>query len=619
RVMPEKPAAALSPFVTVDSRNGRWWFIRNGEPFLDLGVNVVLPGYDARVPDAPRYDVLPRYGGDVAAWANSVVERLRAWHFTTVAAWSHDYLYTNSPMYHTRVVSFGPWGEKGEMRLVDVFSPEYAAEADATASREVAPHAQNPHLIGYFLGNELPWYGLWGWPTDPDISLLTRYCQLPEGAEGKLRLAGFLRDAYTNDFAAFSRQWDSKAESFDDLLRQRRLRPRSPVAKKLAAEWAGIVAEQYFKVCAEAVRRYDPNHLILGCRFAGRAQVPVLAACGKYADVVSVNHYRKTGIFDTAEVGAIAALTQRPVMITEFSFRAMENSSGCTNTHGADVTVQTQQDRADAFRRYATAALEQPYLVGYDWFQYADQSPMGRFDGEDSNYGLVDIHDQPYTALLAAVSEINGRAREIHADSTITMPACDPGALVDYREITVRSSGAGLAEPLVWTDARSTITTYGDQGNPGSVEIVETESGRVLHVHTGSGWGCGITARPPRADYPDGSASIMGASRVVVRLRGSRAFRFNFGLNESGHGAVNAQTFGGYGHADGEAYVHAVEDGQEGWREYSFDLSELDLHAYYGNQRGNSTVDTDAIAEFGLYFPGGQGDFDLALDFIRVE
>lgn len=34
-------------------------------------------------------------------------------------------------------------------------------------------------------------------------------------------------------------------------------------------EFAGVVAERYYKVVSEAIRKYDPNHLYLGSRLHG--------------------------------------------------------------------------------------------------------------------------------------------------------------------------------------------------------------------------------------------------------------------------------------------------------------------------------------------------------------
>jgi hypothetical protein len=50
----------------------------------------------------------------------------------------------------------------------------------------------------------------------------------------------------------------------------------------------------------------------------------------------------------------------------------------------------------------------------YHWFEWVDEPKEGRFDGEDSNYGLVDIQDRPYQEFVEAVRKANAAAREAH-------------------------------------------------------------------------------------------------------------------------------------------------------------------------------------------------------------
>jgi agarase len=51
--------------------------------------------------------------------------------------------------------------------------------------------------------------------------------------------------------------------------------------------------------------------------------------------------------------------------------------------------VLTQTERAEGYRNYTTTLAKSPYVVGFHWFQWADQPKEGRADGENSNYGVV--------------------------------------------------------------------------------------------------------------------------------------------------------------------------------------------------------------------------------------
>ena len=76
--------------------------------------------------------------------------------------------------------------------------------------------------------------------------------------------------------------------------------------------------------------------------------------------------------------------------------------------------MATQTERAACFRRYVTAALQKRNLVGYHWFEHADQPAEGRFDGENSNYGTVTIDDRVYEELTRTMAAVNAEAEELH-------------------------------------------------------------------------------------------------------------------------------------------------------------------------------------------------------------
>jgi agarase len=57
-------------------------------------------------------------------------------------------------------------------------------------------------------------------------------------------------------------------------------------------------------------------------------------------------------------------------------------------------------------------------MVGFHWFEHADQPKEGRFDGENSNYGLVTIEDRPWDVLVQRMTEVNAGLEARHARST---------------------------------------------------------------------------------------------------------------------------------------------------------------------------------------------------------
>ncbi len=211
-----------------------------------------------------------------------------------------------------------------------------------------------------------------------------------------------------------SRPW-SGAVYAQNQAEERKANEADPKRAAFVADcdaFLAALAERYFRITTESIKAADPNHIIFGCRFAYVPPKPVVEAAAKYLDAISFNCYNTdpTGTIESYSVFG------KPVLIGEFSFRG--DDSGLPNTKGAGPRVKTQADRAAAFARYATAALSQPNVVGYHWFEHANEPKEGRFDGENSNYGVVNIRDEPYQELTEAMSRINSQAEKLHDTSS---------------------------------------------------------------------------------------------------------------------------------------------------------------------------------------------------------
>jgi len=371
-------------FFHAEQIDGRWWLVSpEGNVFFSKGVCHVSFHADhaPALGYSPYHRVATAKYGSAEGWAQATVQRLRAWGLNTVGAWSSPELgkhgIAHAPILNLAAESVPDLWLKGG--FPDVFAPSFRVGVDRAAKRLCARHKDDPWLLGYFTDNELRWGPDW---RSKD-SLLETFMKLPEGAPGRQRAEAFLKE----------RGFDAAA-------------PGEPAK----AAFQELAAGEYFRVCHDAIRRYDPNHLILGCRFAGYAPEPVVRGMGKWVDVVSYNHYDRQA--PTKMLERLTALTGKPVMVTEFSFKAMD--SGLPNTRGAGAPVATQQERADLFARYVETLAALPNCVGYHWFEYCDEPKEGRFDGENSNYGLVKIDDTPWETLVERFRAVNARLEERH-------------------------------------------------------------------------------------------------------------------------------------------------------------------------------------------------------------
>jgi hypothetical protein len=363
-------------FFHSEQIQGRWWLVSpEGNAFFSKGVD--------HVAFTPESDASPKAPDDPAAWAKAAGEQLRGWNFNTLGAWSAPQTYAAGLAYAPMVDVAASAGRDVWLKggIVDYFSPEFQQAAERAAQRVCAPRAKDPWVLGYFTDNELRWGADWRGTN----SLLEQYLKMPAAAAGCQKAAEFLK---------------ARGHGPDSLSAEDK------------SEFLGLVAAEYARVASEAIRRADPNHLVLGCRFALYPGDSAIRAVGRYFDVISYHSYNSLPPVDRLE--QITRLTGKPVLLSEFSFKAMD--SGLPNTKGAARPVATQEDRAAGFARYVEALAALPGCVGYHWFQYRDQPKEGRrLDGENNNYGVVKSDGTPWETLTSRMKEVNAGIEGLHA------------------------------------------------------------------------------------------------------------------------------------------------------------------------------------------------------------
>jgi len=355
---------------------GRWWLVTpEGNFFFSKGVDHVNYAPEAASSPAPP--------ADTAEWARMATKQLRGWNFNTAGAWSAQELY-NAGIVYAPVIDLAAAVERDvwlKGGVVDYFSQEFRDAANGVAERLCAPHKNDPWVLGYFTDNELRWGADWRGKD----SLLEAYLKMKPESAGYAKATGFLKE-----------------------------RGRAPGALTNADKSAflELAAAEYGRVARESIRRHDPNHMVLGCRFAVYAGDAVMRGVGPYFDVISFHSYSPKA--PLVQLRMIHKITGKPTMVTEFSFKAMD--SGLPNTKGAAKPVATQEDRAKGFTGYVEALAGLPSCVGYHWFEYRDEPKEGRrLDGENSNYGVVRPDFSPWEVLTRQMTTVNAGLEEIHA------------------------------------------------------------------------------------------------------------------------------------------------------------------------------------------------------------
>jgi hypothetical protein len=402
-------------FFRVEEIGGVWWFITpEGHVFISVGVNCI--GLFERTEEgvSPYYENITQIYENLYEYTNVTLRRFKDYGFNTLGCWSQwRFITENHPTPYVVFLNLGGKFARGREGLwrskihgnsfPDVFDASFK-ESCLNNAKEVSLLATDPWLVGYFTDNELEWNIGW----DQIKELIGKSC------EGKKALVYLLEERYEGNVSWFNRVYNTSIESFEELLNLTELPPNFEIKNKERAlqdldAFRRLVSQTYFKTVLEAIRKYDKNHLILGCRFYNALKTPlaIIEVMRDYVDLISVNDYwsrtPRRDVYYTWE-----QITGKPVLITEFSFRAMD--SGLPNTVGAGLIFETQRERAEAYKTFVEKVIETPFIVGCHWFKWHDNPKEGVpkggiLYGENSNYGIVNVTDTPYKLLVEAMTE----------------------------------------------------------------------------------------------------------------------------------------------------------------------------------------------------------------------
>ena len=345
-------------------------------------------------------NLLRKYGEKWAdAFAAVTHARLRSWGLNSIGNWSAPEIYLHRKTPYTVAVHFsrpvirgskGYWG-----RFPDPFDPAFREGLRKRLEKEKDKSAGDPWCIGYFVDNELGW----GNPGAPG-SLAAAALASPADQAAKKAFIEHLKAKYKT-LDKLNAAWSAGHASWEALLRN----TNPPNPKKARADLAAFytkIAEEYFRICREEVKRVAPSNLYLGCRFAWVNDRAARAAA-KFCDVIGYNRYA----YSVANFRLPGGL-DKPVIVGEFHFGALDR--GMFHT-GLKKTAD-QNDRAARYKAYVRGALRNPLIVGTHWFQYGDQATTGRGDGENYQIGFIDICDTPYPETIAAAREVGYRLYE---------------------------------------------------------------------------------------------------------------------------------------------------------------------------------------------------------------
>ncbi|MBU2887725.1 beta-galactosidase [Gilvimarinus agarilyticus] len=439
------PKLESSGYFRVQKHDGAWWFVDpTGRLFWSHGVGVVhastattgitdresyfewLPpkdspfaefystaarashGYYSTIEERETYNftasnLYQKYGDDWRDDFSRVTHaRLRSWGMNTLGVASDRRLTTDGITPYTETVwvpgtrkiaaSKGYWG-----KFHDVFDPSFKRQLKKALS-DRQHTVDDPWLLGFFIENELSW--------GAEGSLAIATLKSPADQPAKIEFVKDLKNKYKS-IDNLNRAWGTSHGAWNALLSSTSAPDQKKAWDDLSKFYAKIV-KTYFSTVHAELKSVAPNALYLGCRLAWANSDTVIRTAAQYADVISMNKYQ----YDVTNVGLPDGI-DKPILIGEFHFGSLDRGA----LHLGVVEAKSQSHRAELYTTYVNSALLNPYIVGTHWFQYAEQPPTGRGDGENYNVGIVDLADKPFPELVKSIREVGSRFYEFRSNA----------------------------------------------------------------------------------------------------------------------------------------------------------------------------------------------------------
>ena len=198
-------------------------------------------------------------------------------------------------------------------------------------------------------------------------------------------------------------------------------------AREALVPFMAMIAERWYRLHHDEIRKVDPNHLILGDK--SRVDtfrdwlVPSLA---KYVDVVLIQSYNQFSK-DGEMTDWIHEKTGKPILNGD-------GSVGYPNPHQQKYSVKGFRTNSTStvevgtkYQEYLEDSMGKPYMVGWHHCGYLEQwDDSERGDVNSNENGFLDPFENEYTACTDTIRETNQRAHALDEMSAPPVGNCRP-------------------------------------------------------------------------------------------------------------------------------------------------------------------------------------------------
>lgn len=433
-------------YVRVKQIDGIWWFIGpDGDRFVSLGVNHVEP--HLWLAPYNKDATLKRYGQDMVSadghfnthgqaarkWIDRQAAICRDLNFNTFGPHTHPTIDTRlyrDQVYYIASLQTGPlagWRERnGEGPRPDVFSLDFRDFIEARVQAVCTEHKDSRRLLGYLYTDVPSWVMGRADQKKRNNSVMiypwiNAILPLGEASPGKWKWLEHLQTRYASPEDA-ARVWGLPVSPTYGISWNRMARlntwfnPADPkTANADMVSFMHLIADRWYGLHHDLIRKYDPNHLLLGDKnWITWHHEWVLPALKKHVDVVAIQAYDRWDV-DGKVTGRIYAATGKPIFNGDGSHGFVGPHQQEHGVKGFRTGAQSYQEVADLYQETLKGMMAAPYMIGWHHcgcLQQWDAAERG--DSPRNENGFMDPFENYHTVWTDVIREVNGRAVAWH-------------------------------------------------------------------------------------------------------------------------------------------------------------------------------------------------------------
>lgn len=426
-------------FVHVEKIDGVWFMVNAaGKRFVPTGMNHVGPmhrfaPYNREFwlkefgPGILSEQGYPNWQGpEVKRWMERIAKDHKDYGFNTLA-FHHppplpsEYcnkleLYYFGKIRMSHVHARRAKTMSADKKFPDVFDPAWLAKLDAHVAKSTARHKNAKYLLGYSY-DDLPAYTvnnlerrISGFEHHPWIlDIISK----PNMTRGKQVWIDILKQQYPTAVEA-AEMYGVKATDWNEFAGVTQWGVPQDTQQGFAdqAMMNAQIIEAYLKAYHDAIRKHDPNHLILGDKIQNARPQPdwVWKIVRKYVDVIVIQDYDFFTPAHAEKLSHTYSVTGKPIINGDHSYGVLRPNMKAVK----GVKVESAEAKGREYATYLRGVMNLPFMVGWQTCGYMETWEGTADSTGKQQTGYFDPFGKPIKEALLQAKAANEQAVHWH-------------------------------------------------------------------------------------------------------------------------------------------------------------------------------------------------------------